>query len=108
MDNENSENNEYNELSQKIIVREQTIRKSRLKRQIYILGAMIPIMFVVLIGYVASFAGSALQTADMSEAYATTLMASDAGGYILTAVLAFVLGALITIFCMKLRKVVEK
>lgn len=105
MDNGDSK---YDELTQKIITREHSIRRSRLKRQLYVLGAVIPIMFVVLIGYVASFVGRTLQTAKVSEAYGAALTASAAGGYILTAVIAFILGALITLFCVKLRKVAEK
>jgi hypothetical protein len=99
---------QYNELTQKIITREHSIRNSRLKKQLYVLGAMIPVMFVVLIGYVVSLTGRVLETQGVNEAYGTALTASEAGGYIFTAVIAFVLGALITLFCIKFKKVSER
>ncbi|HKM21351.1 MAG: hypothetical protein GX567_16310 [Clostridia bacterium] len=95
-------------LTEQIMKREKFLRCKRLKRQIGVLSAMLPVLMLTLIVYVHSFAESLSDSNRITAAYGASLAASGAGGYVLTAVLAFVLGACITMLCVKMRQYLEQ
>ena len=95
-------------LTEQIMKREKFLRSKRLKQQIGVLSAMLPVLMLTLIVYIHSFAGSLADSHRVTEAYGASLAASGAGGYVLTAVLAFVLGACITMLCVKMKQYLEQ
>ncbi len=94
--------------TEQIMIREKSIRRSRLKGQIYTIGAVIPMMFVLLVSYIAVIASRTEVASEITQAYGTSLAASGSGGYVLIAVLAFFLGAFVAIFCMRMKIYMDK
>lgn len=95
-------------LAEQIVIREKAIRRERMRKQMYAIGSMISVAFVLLIGYVTSMTHEMKYATDITQVYGTSLAASGIGGYVLTAVLAFFMGAFVTIFCLKMKKYMDE
>lgn len=79
------------------------IRRQRERQSTMMLSALSMILFAGLVTVLARI--SALhQIADSEGMTGSSLLDSSAGGYVLIAVIAFTLGAVITVLCLKGRK----
>ena len=62
------------------------------------LSAAAIVLFAMLISTIALIKGSSAESADVSV-YGSFILGEEAGGYILVALLAFILGVVVTILC---------
>lgn len=95
-------NNE--EITGKIIEREKKIRFLRAKKSVSILACVtVMLMGIIFIDINALTEGLPNMSKD-TAGYGAALVSADAGGYVFTAVVAFVLSIIITLLCIQLKK----
>ena len=90
------------EAFREVLRRGSIVRKRRENRNIRILGGMTGVLLVGLICVIASFSNGGVGSA--GSAYGAFLLSAEAGGYVLTAVIAFVVGVVLTVLIWQYRK----
>lgn len=68
-----------------------------------VMSAAVIALFIALISVIAFLKGGSAETADVSV-YGSFVLGKEAGGYILVALLAFILGVAVTILCQNYKK----
>ncbi len=92
------------ELSE-IMKRSAKIAKKRDRKKSIVLSNAVAFLSVVLIAAVGLFPRwSGSGTAYGDTVFGSFLLSSEAGGYVLAAVIAFVLGVIITFICLRMKK----
>ena len=90
------------EAFREVLRRGSIVRKRRENRNIRILGGMTGVLLVGLICVIASFSRGGVGSA--GNAYGAFLLSAEAGGYVLTAVIAFAAGVVLTVLIWQYRK----
>ncbi len=90
------------EALREVLKRGRAVRKRRESRNIQILGGMTGVLLVGLICVIASFSSGGIGSA--GSAYGAFLLSAEAGGYVLTAVIAFAVGVVLTVLIWQYRK----
>ena len=85
-----------------IMKRGKLIKQKREKRQMQILAASAFVVGIMLICVLRIYSGAVAQTSE--TVYGSFLLPAEAGGYVLTAILAFTLGVIIAVLIHKYRK----
>lgn len=86
-----------------IMRRRSSIVMHRNQRECRILSAAVCVLSVVLVSVIAVLQAGAEKASPVSL-YGSFLLSQEAGGYVLTALAAFVLGVFVTLLCQKCRK----
>lgn len=86
-----------NEALEKILQKSKEIHQKREQRITAVLSAATAVLAVLLIGTVALLKGQGITEATASD-FGAFLLPSEAGGYVLAGVIAFVLGIMIALF----------
>ncbi len=90
------------EALREVLKRGRAVRKRRESRNIQILGGAAGVLLVGLICVIASFSKGGVGSA--GSAYGAFLLSAEAGGYVLTAVIAFAVGVVLTVLIWQYRK----
>ena len=91
------------EMVQEILKRSKKVQEERRKRASGILAGISAALFVALIAVIAVLPTRITGAYSEGTVYGAFLLGREAGGYVLTAVIAFVLGVTVTLFAMKRR-----
>ena len=86
-----------------IMQRRDRIVRRRTRRACQALAGAACLLTVVLLVVIGMLPGRSGQ-ASAESVYGSFLLSAEAGGYVLAAVIAFALGVLVTLFCLKRRK----
>ena len=87
---------------EEILRRGKQIKEKKERQTSHVLTAVTGCLAVALIGVLSVFAGAG--AAGTQTAYGSFLLPMEAGGYMLTAVIAFALGVLVTLTIRRYRK----
>ena len=90
-----------------ILKRKDTVIRKRRSKACRYLGTASALLFAALITVISAFHGASVSGPD-STIYGAFLLGREAGGYVLAAVIAFVLGVVVTLFCIKYRQFKDK
>ena len=85
-----------------ILGRSRQIRKKREETRLKILSGVTAVMVVVLAAMIARLTNGEQMEAEAQ--YGSYMLSSEAGGYVLVAVAAFVLGIVVTFLCLRYTK----
>ena len=85
-----------------IMKRRDQIILRRDRRACRMLSGMVGTLFAVLVLMIAILPGKT-GAASTGSVYGSFLLSQEAGGYVLAAVVAFVLGVMVTLLCLKLK-----
>ena len=86
-----------------IMHRSERIALQKMRRSCHRLGGICSAMLLALILNIMVMSGEAAETSSHSL-YGSFLLSREAGGYVLIALIAFVLGVTVTLLCQKGRK----
>lgn len=92
------------ELTEKIIRREKQLRRQRMKKAVYALSASAGLLLLFLCMNIGNVAENTGRISQDTVGYGAMLASAGAGSYVFTAVVAFVLGAVVTLLCLQLKK----
>ena len=92
---------------QEILRRSETLRKKKERCTIQALASSFAAFLVLLILGVCLFSRRET-TEEIRSVYGAFLLPAEAGGYVLAAVAAFVIGVIVTVFCIRYREKKEK
>ena len=85
-------------------VREQ--RRAAAKRSITVLSSVCTALVVCIVGFIGSFANAT--QGDVVGLYGSSLLFSDAGGYVLVGIISFIAAVAITLGCISYRRKSEQ
>ncbi len=88
-----------------IMKRRDRILKKREKKRTLLLSCCVSVLLVLLVVGIVRLPGAGSAGSGVNQTVlGSFLLSSSAGGYILTAVIAFVLGVAVTLVCFRIRK----
>ena len=90
------------EALREVLKRGDAVRRRRERRGIQVLGCVTGVLAVALICVIATLSGGG--TGSAGTAYGAFLLSAEAGGYVLTAVIAFAVGVVLTVVIHRYRK----
>jgi len=91
------------EALREVLKRGRAIRNRKDRRSIQLLSCVTGVLAVVLICVIAALSSGGIGS--VGTAYGSFLLSAEAGGYILTALIAFVIGVILTIAIYKYRSI---
>lgn len=98
------ENNERHRITESIIKREKQIRFNRAKSYTYILTSAATILILALIANISFIPHELGKLSDDTVGYGAALVSADTGSYVFIAVISFILGTVITLLSIQLKK----
>ena len=85
-----------------VLKRGKAVRRRKERRAMRVTAGVTGLLLLGLIVVIASFAGKGI-SGNANPAYGAFLLSAEAGGYILTAVIAFAIGVTVTVLALKYR-----
>lgn len=90
------------EALEEIRKRKEKITEKRNRRMMAGMTAAAAVLTAALVALIGLFSGEGMTYSD--SVYGSFLLSREAGGYVLAAVIAFVLGVVVTLLCLKWKK----
>ena len=86
-----------------VLRRSELLIKKQHQKKLYLLSASSIMMFLALVMIIPLFSGGGTPEV-MGTVYGSYLLPAEAGGYVITAVIAFIIGTVTTLLCLRYKK----